>query len=88
MGEHKISVKHWDGRIGIVGKAVSTFREIFVSSGISRHCRGCFRIGKVSFGLIQAVVTDVVGVDVTRAGIDDVNDAKSGDVHIGVARDG
>lgn len=93
MGEHKISTKHFDckscdGITGIVGKAVSTLSEIFVNSGISMPFAIGFSIGEVSFGLIHAIVTDVVGVDVMSAGIDVQNDADSGDEQFDVANDG
>lgn len=93
VGEHKMSTKHFackscDGTTGIVGKAVSTLSEILVNSGISMPFATGFGIGDVSFGLMHAVVTNVVGVDVISAGIDVLNDAYSGDWHIDVANDG
>lgn len=100
VGEHNISTKHFDcrscdGTTGIVGKAVSTLSAIFVNSGISTPFVIGFKIGDVSFGLMHALVTDVVGVDVTSAGIGVLiilqlllSDADSGDAHIDVASDG
>lgn len=88
MSTKHFDCKSCDGTTGIVGKAVSTLSEIFVNSGISMPFASGRRIGEVSFGLMHALVTDVVGVDVMSAGIDVLNDADSGDAQTDVANDG